>query len=744
MKPSRLELWGGVEGTYNRVADRYIDQLVLSGHADRLEDLDLFAGLGTSAIRYPVLWERVAPGDLAAANWLWTDERLAGLRDRGVRPIVGLLHHGNGPPHTSLLDPQFPGKLAGYAAAVAQRYPWVDAYTPVNEPLTTARFSGLYGLWYPHGRDHATCWRLLLTQCRAVVLSMRAIREVRPDAQLIQSEDLGKVFSSPALRYQAEFENNRRWLTFDLLCGRVDRHHPLWGRLLADGLSPADLEWFLENTCPPDIVGVDHYLSSERYLHEDLDRYPADAHSGNGKHAYADVLAARVRAEGSAGIRALLQEAALRYGLPVAMTEAHNGCTREEQMRWFVEVWRAALDLRNEGIDIRAVTAWSLLGAHGWDTLVTSADGRYEPGVYDLRSPVPRPTAMVSLLRDLASHREPTHPVLATPGWWRRPIRLTYGHAVDDQGQIHEAPEGGDEMRTERWPHVRPVLICGAGGTLGRAFTRRCEQRGLPYRALTRAEMDIADLASVEYALDTIKPWAVINAAGYARVDEAETDPYACYRDNVTGPVNLADACAAAGAQLVSFSSDLVFDGIRGTPYVESDPVNPLNVFGRSKAEAERRIAELYPGALIIRTGAMFGPWDECNVVTTALREISSGRAVVVCSDDIASPTCTPDLVDAALDLLVDGEHGIWHLTNDGAVSQKNLISRAARMAGVKSRAVVGRPMRDLQLPAAHPLYSALASERGRLLPPLDDAIARYTEERKAYTRRVAEALRTG
>src|SRR3954453_5291239 len=148
--PRRLELWGGVECPRNRVGDRTFDQLDRTGHADRLEDLDLIAGIGVRAVRYPVLWERVAPTGLADAAWSWADERLGRLRDLGVRPIVGLLHHGSGPAYTSLLDPDFPEQLATFAMAVARRYPWVRDYTPVNEPLTTARFSGLYGHWYPH------------------------------------------------------------------------------------------------------------------------------------------------------------------------------------------------------------------------------------------------------------------------------------------------------------------------------------------------------------------------------------------------------------------------------------------------------------------------------------------------------------------------------------------------------------------------------------------------------------------
>src|SRR3712207_2719887 len=88
-----------------------------------------------------------------SADWAWADERLGRLRELGITPIVGLVHHGSGPRHTSLIDPAFADGLAAFARAVAERYPWVAYYTPINEPLTTARFSGLYGHWYPHGRD---------------------------------------------------------------------------------------------------------------------------------------------------------------------------------------------------------------------------------------------------------------------------------------------------------------------------------------------------------------------------------------------------------------------------------------------------------------------------------------------------------------------------------------------------------------------------------------------------------------
>src|SRR4051812_25734444 len=257
----RLELWAGPECTVNRVGDRFKDQMPQSGFAERIDDLDRLAGLGIKRMRFPIVWERTETTQ-GTYDWSWSDDRIERLRALGVAPIAGLLHHGSGPAWTNLLDPAFPELLADYAAAVATRYPHIDAWTPVNEPLTTARFSGLYGLWYPHRQDDASFVRALLNELRGTVLAMRAIRRVNPKAQLVQTEDLGFVTSSPALAYQAEFENLRRWLAFDLLAGRVGPDHGLWNYLRESGASEQELLAFQLDPCPPDILGINSYLTS--------------------------------------------------------------------------------------------------------------------------------------------------------------------------------------------------------------------------------------------------------------------------------------------------------------------------------------------------------------------------------------------------------------------------------------------------------------------------------------------------
>ncbi|HEX8819982.1 MAG TPA: family 1 glycosylhydrolase [Archangium sp.] len=737
-----LELWGGLECTVNRVGDVFFDQMERNGHATRVSDLHLFAGLGIRAIRYPVLWERVAPDSFENIDWTWADERLGGLRELNIRPIVGLTHHGSGPRHTSLMHDSFATGLADFALRVAERYPWVDAYTPVNEPVTTARFSGLYGVWYPHGKDHPTFARALVTECRAVVLSMKAIRTVNPRAQLIQTEDLGRRYSTPALAQLAEFQNQRRWLSLDLLCGRLDREHPLHGHMLQWGIGEAELEWFLENPCPPDVVGINHYASSDRYLDERLDNYPARAHMDEEGVRYADMEAVRARLDIPIGVDRIIRETWERYRLPVAVTEAHLGSTRDEQVRWLKEFWDAASRMRHEGVDVRAVTVWSLLGSFDWNILVSRVEGFYEPGPFDVRAPRPRPTALAHLMRDLAAGRtRDDDPLLQMPGWWHRPDRIV--HPPVEGRSYARAPVGPGLDMEDRG--CRPLVILGATGTLGHAFARLCDVRGIPYHLLTRSELNLTDPHAVDSVLRRLKPWAVVNAAGYVRVDEAEREAEQCLLTNAVAPARLAGACARHGVQLVTFSSDLVFDGSHALlhkPYVESDPVAPLGVYGRSKAEMETRVREVMPQALIIRTSALFGPWDDANFITSTLRALDEGRRVVVADDELVSPTYVVDLVHTVLDLLIDREEGVWHLANQGATTWIALARRAAMLADMDSGSLEPRPAYSLGRTARRPRYSVLGSERGGLMPTLEDALRRYVRERRVQrmTHRQSEA----
>src|SRR5688500_1259991 len=242
------EVWGGIECTINRVNNAYFDQLQYANLYENPQ-IDAIINLGIRKLRFPILWERHQPEQDQDPDFTWTATQLQQLRDNGIEPIAGLVHHGSGPAYTSLLDDSFPEMLAAYAKRVAEEFPWINLYTPVNEPLTTARFSGLYGLWYPHASDDRSFLKMLINELKGTVLAKQEIRRINPAAKLVQTEDLGKTFSTPLLKYQADFVNERRWLTYDLLYGNVTRKHKLWIYFLYYIMPQSDLIFFLDNSC---------------------------------------------------------------------------------------------------------------------------------------------------------------------------------------------------------------------------------------------------------------------------------------------------------------------------------------------------------------------------------------------------------------------------------------------------------------------------------------------------------------
>jgi dTDP-4-dehydrorhamnose reductase len=323
-----------------------------------------------------------------------------------------------------------------------------------------------------------------------------------------------------------------------------------------------------------------------------------------------------------------------------------------------------------------------------------------------VRSSPPRATALVRQLRGLAHAGTWQHAVLETPGWWRRPERLPAASA--------------DDATLD----ATPILVTGATGTLGQAIARVARSRGLAVRLLSRSEMDIADARSVERALDAERPWAIVNAAGYVRVADAHLEPERCWRENVRGPLVLARAARLRHLPLVTFSSDLVFSGEAERPYVESDTPQPRCPYGSTKAEAERSVLAELPAALVIRTAAFFGPWDAHNFVAKVVRALRTGRSVRAASDQIVSPTYVPDLANAALDLLIDGECGLWHVVNQGSVSWAELALRVALLCGGDT--VLVEPTRSGASATTPRRFNGLTSERGLLLPSLESALGRY------------------
>jgi dTDP-4-dehydrorhamnose reductase len=255
---------------------------------------------------------------------------------------------------------------------------------------------------------------------------MRAVRAVNPLAQLFQTEDAAHVFSTRRLDYQARFENQRRFASLDILTGRLGPDHPLHEFLLSRGVDRGTLDSFVADPCAPDMIGINYYVTSDRFLDDRIHDYPPHTHGGNGVERYADVEAVRVRDSGIVGHRQVLEEMWQRYRIPLALGEVHLTCGPEDQVRWLVEAWRAATEARENGIDVRGVTAWAAFGTKDWDSLLVERRGRYEPGLFDVRGSAVEATALAAVARDLGKTGASSHPMLAGPGWWRRDDRFAY------------------------------------------------------------------------------------------------------------------------------------------------------------------------------------------------------------------------------------------------------------------------------------------------------------------------------
>jgi dTDP-4-dehydrorhamnose reductase len=409
-----LELWASPEPTVARVGvDEVRDQLAETGHDARPGDAALIAALGVSASRAPVLWERVAPVDPHARDFSEPRRRLNALRHAGVEPIVTLLHHGSGPAYSDLLDPAFPLWFAEYAEAAAREFPWVRRWTPINEPLTTARFATLYGVWFPNLADDRAFGRAMVNQTLAQQAAMRRIRLVIPDAQFVLTEDLQRYAAGDAaVDDDVAFLRERVFLSVELVAGRVGAEHPLTEYLTERcGVNAFELAVMQRDATPPDLVAFNHYPHSERYV------FSAAGEIG-------DVPAVYVAGEGPPAAGPLLRAAADRLRLPLALGEVHVHAPAPERVRWLAQHVADVQALRAGGVDVRAVGAWAAFGMVDWHSLLRRRDGVSEDGIYTFAGPAgtPQPTAVADALRTLAATG--TIDDGGVRGWWEREDRV--------------------------------------------------------------------------------------------------------------------------------------------------------------------------------------------------------------------------------------------------------------------------------------------------------------------------------
>jgi len=287
-----------------------------------------------------------------------------------------------------------------------------------------------------------------------------------------------------------------------------------------------------------------------------------------------------------------------------------------------------------------------------------------------------------------------------------------------------------------------PVLVLGGTGRLGRAVHAELTRRGRAFDAPSRAEFDLSAVASVGGLLDTLRPTAVANLAAFTDVAAAELpeNAEAAIALNVELPAALSRACARLAIPLVHLSTDFVFDGAQSRPYLEGDPVNPLQVYGATKLDGERAALARNPRVLILRVSTLYGPGraQQPAYVDAILRQArasaaAGGGVLEVVETPVSSPTYAPDVAPVLVDLLDRGVTGIVHAVNDGAASRLELARATVALAGLGDLVTV-RARPELATGLRRPAYSVLDTSKlsrvlGRKLPPWKDALGRYLGE---------------
>ena len=350
----------GLECSYPTVqGGRRRDELEETGHYARwAEDFELCREIGARYIRYglPYYKMHLGPGQY---DWSFADEVLPAVWDKGLIPIADLCHFGVPDWVGGFQNTEWPQHFAEYCSAFADRYPWIKYYTPVNEMLVCARFSGKEGGWNEQEKSEGAMIRAHANMCRATLLAIPEILRRRPDAVFIQSE-VAEAFVplAPGGQDTADFHNEFRFITFDHLYGRspsalVQRH------LFDHGLDQDDLDWFLQHgkrAAAHCVMGTDYYGANEKVVRSDGSR-----------HSQGEML----------GWHAIVHEYYTRYRRPLMLTETNavddgNGKSAD----WLEQTWGQAHHLRHQGIPVIGYTWFSLTDQIDWDIQIVEVRGK--------------------------------------------------------------------------------------------------------------------------------------------------------------------------------------------------------------------------------------------------------------------------------------------------------------------------------------------------------------------------------
>ncbi|MEL7977463.1 family 1 glycosylhydrolase [Isoptericola sp. F-RaC21] len=353
----------GIEDTFvpqTRPGERAIDEYELTDHYGRFhEDLGLAVDAGATFLRWGVPWYRVAPAP-GEWDWSWVDRVVDRFGELGLRPVIDLLHYGT--PlwlEGQFAHPDYPKVVAEYAVAFAERYgDRVTDYTPVNEPMIHALFSGAYGYWPPYLTGDRGLTTMVGALAEGFVRTQQGIAEtLGPRATFLHVDASMRYAGDVTGEHRAQVERLRHQahLVEDLVTGRVDDAHPLVGLLRAGGFDDATLSWFAEQAVRPDVMGMNYYPRISTEVFEE------GVHHGGG---FADPRPAQDA--GVEGLVEVLTEAERRHGVPVMLTETSVTAPEADRIAWLHESVAAIRRLRADGHEIVGYTWWPVFDMYEW------------------------------------------------------------------------------------------------------------------------------------------------------------------------------------------------------------------------------------------------------------------------------------------------------------------------------------------------------------------------------------------
>lgn len=277
------------------------------------------------------------------------------------------------------------------------------------------------------------------------------------------------------------------------------------------------------------------------------------------------------------------------------------------------------------------------------------------------------------------------------------------------------------------------VLLFGANGQLGSDITRLWKDGDIALTAATRQDADVTDAAAVGALVERARPDVVINTTAFHNLPVCEQEPETCFRVNVIGGWNVARAAAAAGAAVVQFSTDYVFEGTKGSPYLEDDARRSVNVYGAAKIATEDVVRQANPEHLVARVSGLYGLAGSAgkggNFVETMLRLAREGNPINVVADQTTAPTNTAEIAEALLPLVRAGARGTVHLAAGEGCSWHTFAGAIFAIAGV-SPELNAVTTEQLGGPVKRPLYSVLGSSRTAPMRHWRDGLERYMREK--------------